>query len=120
MSDLLQKYGPHTDILYSSVLTDVLDSLGHRTSTLPADVRALKPGWQILGRVVTMAAVRVEGEPVKPYAVELECIDALQPGDVLVATTQGDRTCALWGELLSTAARARGAVGAVIDGMARD
>ena len=37
-----------------------------------------------------------------------------------VATTQGDRGSALWGELLSTAARARGAAGTVIDGLTRD
>src|SRR5262249_29659291 len=29
-------------------------------------------------------------------------------------------SCALWGELLSTASRARGAVGAVIEGLTRD
>src|SRR5262249_27647197 len=51
---------------------------------------------------------------------ELECIDALKPGDVLVATTHGDLGSALWGELLSTASRAHGAVGAVIDGLTRD
>jgi len=62
----------------------------------------------------------VAAEPAHPYAVELECIDALRPGDVLVATTSGDRGSALWGELLSTAARAHGAVGAVVDGMTRD
>jgi regulator of RNase E activity RraA len=64
--------------------------------------------------------VTVAAEPAVPYAVELECVDALQPGDVLVATTSGDRGSALWGELLSTAARAHGAMGAVIDGMTRD
>jgi regulator of RNase E activity RraA len=58
--------------------------------------------------------------PARPYAVELECIDGLRPGDVLVATTNGDRGSALWGELLSTAAQAHGAVGAVIDGLTRD
>jgi regulator of RNase E activity RraA len=62
----------------------------------------------------------VAAEPKEPYAVELECVDALQPGDVLVATTNGDHSGALWGELLSTAARAHGAVGAVIDGLTRD
>src|SRR5262249_17006520 len=55
-----------------------------------------------------------------PYALELECVDALRPGDVLVATTHGDRGSALWGELLSTASRAHGTVGAVIDGLTRD
>jgi regulator of RNase E activity RraA len=50
----------------------------------------------------------------------MECIDALAPGDVLVATTHGDRSSALWGELLSTACRARGAAGVVLDGLTRD
>src|SRR4029077_11148475 len=59
-------------------------------------------------------------EPERPYAIELACVDALKSGDVLVATTNGDQSSALWGELLSTAARAHGAVGAVIDGRTRD
>src|SRR4029077_4360843 len=59
-------------------------------------------------------------EPERPYAIELACVDALKSGDVLVATTNGDQSSALWGELLSTASRAHGAVGAVIDGLTRD
>jgi regulator of RNase E activity RraA len=59
-------------------------------------------------------------EPLTPYEVEMECIDSLRPGDVLVATTNGDLGSALWGELLSTASRARGAVGVVLDGLTRD
>lgn len=39
---------------------------------------------------------------------------------MLLATTNGDHSSALWGELLSTASRAHGAVGAVIDGLTRD
>ena len=66
------------------------------------------------------SAVPVACEPARPYALELECIDALRPGDVLVATMNGDRGSALWGELLSTAAHAHGATGAVIDGLTRD
>jgi regulator of RNase E activity RraA len=113
-------YAPHVEVLSSAVLADVLDALGHRTSALPPAVRPLRPGWKIFGRAVTLATVPVAAEPAKPYAVELECIDALRPGDVLVATTNGDRSSALWGELLSTACRAHGAVGAVIDGLTRD
>ncbi|MBY0527994.1 MAG: RraA family protein [Gemmataceae bacterium] len=120
MTDILTTYGPHRDLLYSSVLADVLDGLGHRNSVLPADLRPLKPEWRILGRAATLACAPVAEVPAKPYALELECIDALKRGDVLVGTTHGDRGSALWGELLSTAARAHGAVGAVIDGMTRD
>jgi 4-hydroxy-4-methyl-2-oxoglutarate aldolase len=120
MLDIRTTYGPHLHLLSSALLADVLDALGHRTSALPAYLRPLRPEWRLLGRAATLSAVPVASEPVRPYAVELECIDALRPGDVLVATTDGDRGSALWGELLSTAARARGAVGAVIDGMTRD
>jgi regulator of RNase E activity RraA len=120
MADVLTAYGPQLDLLSSAVLADVLDALGHRTSALPAELRPLRPGWRVFGRAATLGAVPVAAEPAQPYAVELACIDALRPGDVLVATTHGDRGSALWGELLSTAARARGAVGAVIDGLTRD
>jgi regulator of RNase E activity RraA len=120
MPDLLTTYGPHRHLLSSAVLADVLDGLGHRNSALPPHLRPLRPEWQVFGRAATLEAAPVVVEPAEPYAVELECIDALRPGDVLVAMTCGDRGSALWGELLSTAARAHGAVGAVIDGMTRD
>jgi regulator of RNase E activity RraA len=107
-------------LLTSAVLADVLDGLGHRHSALPPDVRPLRPTWKLFGRAATLSAMPVSAEPLHPYAIELECLDALRPGDVLVATTNGDRGSALWGELLSTAARARGAVGVVLDGLTRD
>jgi regulator of RNase E activity RraA len=87
---------------------------------LPSDIRPLDRDWKLCGRAATLSAVTVAAEPKYPYAVEMECIDLLRRGEVLVATTNGDRASALWGELLSTAARARGAVGAVIDGLTRD
>jgi len=120
MADILATFGPHQDTLFSAVLADVLDALGHRTSALPVDIRPLNPSWKIFGRAVTLGAVAVHSEPEKPYAVELACIDSLRPGDVFIATTNGDRSSALWGELLSTSARAHGASGAVIDGLTRD
>jgi regulator of RNase E activity RraA len=120
MADILTTFGPHQDIMFSAVLADVLDALGHRTSALPIDIRPLKPDWKIFGRAATLSAVAVQAEPEKPYAVELACIDSLKAGDVLIATTSGDRSSALWGELLSTSARAHGARGAVIDGLTRD
>lgn len=120
MSDLLIKYRPHQDVLYSAVLADVLDGLGHRNSALPAYLRPLRAEWRIFGRAATLSTMPVAAEPAQPYGVELECIDAMQPGDVLVATTHGERVSALWGELLSTATKAHGGVGAIIDGLTRD
>jgi regulator of RNase E activity RraA len=120
MTDILAKFGPHQHVLFSAVLADVLDGLGHRSCELPVDIRPLKPDWKLFGQTVTLSAVAVHEAPKKPYAVELACIDDLKPGDVLIATTNGERKSALWGELLSTSARAHGAVGAVIDGLTRD
>jgi regulator of RNase E activity RraA len=120
MPNLFATYGPHQSLLSSAVLADVLDALGHRDSALPSEVRPLETHWKVFGQVATLAAAPVTSEPARPYALELACVDTLQPGDVLVATTSGERSSALWGELLSTAARARGAVGAVIDGLTRD
>jgi regulator of RNase E activity RraA len=120
MTDIRAHYGAHANLLTSAVLADVLDALGHRTSALPASLRPLAPHWKLFGRARTLSAVPVAAEPQRPYAVEMECVDRLEAGDVLVATTNGDRGSALWGELLSTACQARGAGGAVIDGLTRD
>ncbi len=119
-ADVLTAFAPHRDELYSAVLADVLDALGHRTSALPANVRPLKNDWRVFGRALTLCAVPVAADPARPYAVEMEAIDALRSGDVLVATTCGDTSSALWGELLSTASRAHGAVGVILDGLTRD
>ena len=52
--------------------------------------------------------------------MEIRAIDSVQPNQVVVAATnKSSRTC-VWGELLSTATRARGGRGAVIDGHTRD
>lgn len=121
MSDKIwTTYNPHKDELYSAVLADVLDGLGHRTSCLPADVRPLKPEWRVFGRASTLDVVPVTEEPAHPFAVEMACIDALKPGEVLIATTHGNRGSAVWGELLTTATRARGAAGVVLDCLTRD
>jgi regulator of RNase E activity RraA len=108
------------EMLSSALLADVLDALGHRDSALPIDIRPLRPEWKIWGAAATLSAVTVAAEPASPYAVELECIDNLADGCVLVATTNGDRASALWGELLSTACQARGVRGVVLDGLTRD
>jgi regulator of RNase E activity RraA len=55
-----------------------------------------------------------------PYTMEIEAVDSLLPGEVAVVGTQRSLRNAPWGELLSTASRARPARGAIIDGMVRD
>src|SRR5260370_681555 len=85
MPDLLTAYSRHLDLLYSSVIADVLDKFGQRNSALPCEVRPLRPTWRLFGRARTLAMTAARAMPEKPYALELQCIDGLQPGDVLVA-----------------------------------
>jgi regulator of RNase E activity RraA len=108
--------------LYSSVISDVLDSLGNMHHAMLPNIRPLDDGSILIGRARTglyMPLYHVdEGE--NPYAVEMALVDDLKPDDVVILACSGsDRICP-WGELLSTAALARGAAGCVTDGLVRD
>jgi regulator of RNase E activity RraA len=50
----------------------------------------------------------------------MELLDDLRPGEVVVGAVQGERSAGMWGELLSTHARARGCRGTVLNGLSRD
>jgi 4-hydroxy-4-methyl-2-oxoglutarate aldolase len=55
-----------------------------------------------------------------PYGLEIEAMDSLKPGDVMVHSTDYSGTNAPWGELMSTLAMRNGAVGCVCDSQIRD
>jgi 4-hydroxy-4-methyl-2-oxoglutarate aldolase len=106
--------------LYTSVLADVMDSLGRWNQTLRHDIRPIYEGAKLAGRAATMLAAEVNAVPAEPHKLLLELLDTLEPGEVVVCTTQGSMHAAVWGELLSTHARARGGRGAILDGPTRD
>jgi 4-hydroxy-4-methyl-2-oxoglutarate aldolase len=106
--------------LYVSVVSDILDSLGYREQAMDATLRPIYPGAVVVGRAHTVLSHDVYEAPANPYDAEIAAIDSLQSGDVLVASTGGSTRTCFWGDLLSTASRARGARGAVIDGHVRD
>jgi regulator of RNase E activity RraA len=109
--------------LYAAVLSDVLDGMGWREQAMRPFVRPLDDASVLFGRARTGLYMPVydvrPGE--NPYEVEIALVDDLGPGDVAVLACGGptDRI-APWGELLSTAATARGATGCVTDGLVRD
>lgn len=109
-----------TQDLYSAVIADVLDDLGHREQALAPEVTSLLGGSRLFGRALTVNATAVFEIPEEPYRKELEAVDALTEGDVLMAAVSGPGHCGFWGELLTTAAVGKGARGAVIDGYTRD
>ena len=109
--------------LSAAVLSDVMDGLGLRDRAMRPFVRPLDEALVLVGRARTGLYMPVyqarEGD--NPYAVEIALVDDLERGEVVVLACGGptDRI-APWGELLSTASRARGAVGCVTDGLVRD
>jgi regulator of RNase E activity RraA len=107
-------------VLFSAVVADILDELGYRNQVMAPRIRPLYPKARLAGVARTVRAVPVDGVPKAAedhYRLQLQAIDALKPGDVMVVSRI--ETC-FWGELLSVAARGRGAHGIVIDGYARD
>lgn len=105
--------------LYTAIVGDVLDILGRRHQFLPARCRPLRPDMVVAGRAMTVLEVDVAEEPEQPFGVMFEALDSLRAQEVYLAAGASP-TYALWGELMSTAARARGATGAVLAGMSRD
>ena len=105
--------------LHTAVLADVLDQLGFRDSALGPDIRPMDPGQKVVGKAFTMRCESLDEPAEKPYAHLLEAYEDIGEGDVIVLHC-ADRVSAMWGELLSTAAKVKGATGAVMDGVTRD
>lgn len=105
--------------LYTPVVGDLLDALGRYHQFLPAAVQPLREQMVVVGRAMPVLMIDVHGPQQKPFGLLTEALDDLKPGEVYVAGG-GAMRCAYWGELLTAAARTRGAVGAVLDGFHRD
>lgn len=105
--------------LYTAVVGDILDSLQRCHQFLPPAIQCLRTDMVVVGRAMPVQLIDVEGFQQRPFGLLTDALDALRPGEVYVATG-GTAACASWGELLTAAARTRGAVGAVINGFHRD
>ncbi len=106
--------------LYTAVVSDSLDQLGARHQAMREYLRPLHANCKFAGWARTISCSDVYHFTSDPYSVEIEAVDSLLPGEVAVVGTQKSLRNAPWGELLSTAARARQARGAVVDGLVRD
>ena len=106
--------------LYTAVVSDALDELGYRDRAMNESLRPLVRDWCFAGWARTILAMDVHHETPDPYVKEIEAVDSILPGEVVVVATGRSTRNAPWGELLSTAAVARGARGAVVDGLIRD
>ena len=106
--------------LYSAAVCDVLDSLGYTHQSPRVQLPPVTTEGLLVGRCKTTLWSDIYHEDPKPYDLELRAVDACQQDDVLIAAAGGSIRSGVWGELLSTAARNRGCVGAIVHGMVRD
>lgn len=106
--------------LYTAVVADALDELGRHDQAMREYLRPLSAETKFAGWARTVLCQDIFYVPDDPYGLEIEAIDSILPGEVVAVSTGESKRNAPWGELLSTAARARGARGAVIDGLVRD
>ncbi len=106
--------------LYTAVISDSLDDLGFLDQAMRENIRPVHAEARFAGWARTMTCVDVFHVMENPYAKEIEAVDSLLPGEVAVVSTGESVRNGPWGELLSTASKARGARGAVIDGLIRD
>ncbi len=106
--------------LDTALISDALDDLGAHEQVMRSNIRPVYDGATVLGYAypaitVEMYEVGDEGYPGMP-----ETVDSLKPNDVLVLGGHRPSHACIWGDLVSVAAKARGANGAVIDGNTRD
>jgi regulator of RNase E activity RraA len=106
--------------LFTAVVCDALDHFGYRHQAMIGQIRPVYSEARIVGRARPLLSVPKPGFPVEKYQKEMEALDSTVPGDVFVYSTTNDHVSGVWGELLGTAAAAKGAAGAIVDGLTRD
>jgi len=105
---------------YSAVIMDVMDTMNVRVRCMDPSIRPLVPTMRAWGEAVTAYFETVTEVPARPFGMEMEIIDDLKEGQIIVSQCNSRELSAAWGGLLSNAAIGHKARGVVTDGGARD
>lgn len=103
-----------------ALVADALDAFGLREQVIASIVQPIQPGLRLVGRARPIEVRATDVIPDEPYVGEMAALAALAPGDIACYHVDPAVEAALFGELFAVAARAQGAVGAVLDGPVRD
>jgi 4-hydroxy-4-methyl-2-oxoglutarate aldolase len=107
--------------LYTGAVADILDEAGFRNQCLPAEIRPLDPRMKLAGPVFTIRGRAMPpGERPDPRLRQMDMLDAIFPGSVIVIDPGDEKRAAHWGELMSNTALQKGARGCVVNGGLRD
>ncbi len=105
--------------LYTPVVGDILDTLGYYHQFLPQPIRPMTDDMVVAGRAMPVLMMDVYEPQDDPFGLMTQALDDLKSGEVYVAAGAFNRS-ANWGEIMTAAAKSRGAAGAVVDGYHRD
>jgi 4-hydroxy-4-methyl-2-oxoglutarate aldolase len=97
-----------------SFSTATLHEAAGQIGALPSAIKPICPTLRVAGSAFTVKSSGGDNLWVH------RAIYAARAGDVLVVHTSGQYDYGYWGEIMSTAAKARGIAGLVIDGCVRD
>lgn len=107
--------------LYAAVVSDALDAAGFRSQSCSAKLKNLTTDSTVLvGRAKTTLWEDIHHQDPEPYKLELEAVDQCKPDDIFIAAANGSDRSGIWGELLTTASKNGGCIGAIVDGSVRD
>lgn len=110
--------------LFTALVGDVLDAMGHTHCFLPPRFRPLRPDFIIIGRAMTVLEADCCGKRLgngdeQAFGAMFEALDSLKENEVYICTG-GSADYARWGGLMSRRAAKLKAAGAVLDGYSRD
>ncbi len=105
----------------SALCADALDTVGARAQCLPPDIRLVDASLTLIGRAFPVMSIpATDPVPARPYTGLFAALDEVGAAEVFVFATGGSDAAGVWGELITTACKAKGVAGAVTDGLIRD
>jgi len=109
-----QRVSPELVTAASGLSAATLHEAAGRIGVMPTAIKPLRDDWKLCAPVYTVQV------PAGDNLWLHRAIYAAAPGDVLVVNCSGGYDFGYWGEVMATAALARGLAGLVIDGGVRD
>src|SRR5680860_856950 len=109
---------------YVAAICDILDEMVYRNQAMHQRLRPLLLDMKNCGFVGRARTLKWEETDIilehNPYGLEIEAMDSLCRGDVVIHSTDYNGTNAPWGELMSTISKYKGVMGCVCDSQIRD
>ena len=99
---------------FAGLAASEVDDAMNREQVMAAAIKPIAPGTRVCGQARTVNAMAADN------GIIHAAIPHLRPGEILVVNGLGVEDVAVWGEVMTHAARQQGIAGLVLDGAVRD